>query len=58
MVGAVIMCAERINVGRDVVISHHVTIADSDFHPIGLEERRADAIANAPDSDGPRGPSS
>ena len=31
LVGAIFMCAERIRVGRRVVISYHVTIADSDF---------------------------
>jgi acetyltransferase-like isoleucine patch superfamily enzyme len=51
VVGGVFMCAEQITVGRDVLISYHVTIADSDFHPLALEERRADAIANAPDGD-------
>ncbi len=47
LVGAVFMCAERITVGARVVISYHVTIADSDFHPIDPTDRRLDAIANA-----------
>jgi acetyltransferase-like isoleucine patch superfamily enzyme len=51
LVGPVFMCAERIEIGRRVVISYHVTIADSDFHPPGIEERRRDAIANAPHGD-------
>jgi acetyltransferase-like isoleucine patch superfamily enzyme len=51
LVGPVFMCAERISVGRRVVISYHVTIADSDFHPVDPEERKRDAIANAPQGD-------
>lgn len=51
LVGAVFMCAERITIGKRVVVSYHVTIADSDFHPIDPEARRADAIANAPFGD-------
>ncbi|HYC48356.1 MAG TPA: acyltransferase [Burkholderiales bacterium] len=48
LVGAVLMCADRIHIGRHVVISYHVTIADSDFHPADPVARRLDAIANAP----------
>src|SRR5690349_15925726 len=33
LVGAVFMCAERVTIGRGVVVSYNVTIADSDFHP-------------------------
>lgn len=51
LVGAVFMCAEAITIGRDVVVSYHVTIADSDFHPVDPELRRRDAIANAPGGD-------
>jgi acetyltransferase-like isoleucine patch superfamily enzyme len=51
LVGPIFMCAEHIRVGRRVVISYHVTIADADFHPLDPEERRRDAIANAPGSD-------
>lgn len=51
LVGATFMCAERIVLGRDVVASYHVTIADSDFHPIDPEARRRDAVANAPFGD-------
>jgi acetyltransferase-like isoleucine patch superfamily enzyme len=51
LVGAVFMCAERITVGRRVVISYNVTIADSDFHPVDPELRRQDAIANSPFGD-------
>jgi acetyltransferase-like isoleucine patch superfamily enzyme len=45
------MCAERITVGKRVVISYNVTIADSDFHPIDPVARKRDAMANAPQGD-------
>ncbi len=48
LVGAVLMCAGRITIGRGVVVSYNVTIADSDFHPHDVALRRADAIASAP----------
>ena len=51
LVGATIMCAERIEIGRDVVISYDVTIADCDFHPLDPELRKQDAIANSPFGD-------
>src|SRR5262245_42954659 len=51
LVGPVFMCAERITVGRQVLISYQVTIADSDFHPFDDEERKRDAIANSPFGD-------
>lgn len=51
LVGAIFMCAERISIGKRVVVSYHVTIADSDFHPREAAARRADAIANAPYGD-------
>jgi acetyltransferase-like isoleucine patch superfamily enzyme len=51
LVGAVFMCQEKIAVGREVVISYQVTIADSDFHPRDPEERRRDAVASAPQGD-------
>jgi acetyltransferase-like isoleucine patch superfamily enzyme len=57
LVGAIFMCSERITIGRRVVISYHVTIADSDFHPLDLEARRLDAIANAPGGDRSKRPS-
>ena len=47
LVGPVFMCAQRIAVGRRVVISYHVTIADCDFHPLDPAARRRDALANA-----------
>lgn len=48
LVGPVFMCAKRIAIGKRVVISYQVTIADSDFHPIDPELRKQDAIANSP----------
>lgn len=51
LVGAVFMCAESIRIGRRVVISYHVTIADSDFHPHDPAARMADARANSPQGD-------
>jgi acetyltransferase-like isoleucine patch superfamily enzyme len=39
-----------------VVVSYHVTIADSDFHPLDPAVRRRDAIANAPGGDPSRRP--
>lgn len=51
LVGAVFMCAQHIAIGRRVVVSYNVTIADSDFHPHDPAARRLDAIANRPGSD-------
>ncbi|MDM9379811.1 acyltransferase [Chlorogloeopsis sp. ULAP01] len=51
LVGAVFWCAESITVGRRVLISYNVTIADSDFHPRDPDLRRLDAIAIAPNGD-------
>jgi len=51
LVGAVFMCAEHIQIGRRVIISYNVTIADSDFHPLDPEQRKQDAIASAPGGD-------
>ena len=48
LVGAVFMCAHRIILGRGVVVSYNVTIADSDFHPRDPVQRRLDAIACGP----------
>jgi acetyltransferase-like isoleucine patch superfamily enzyme len=56
LVGPVFMCAGRIQLGRRVVLSYGVTIADSDFHPLDPAERRLDAIANAPFGDRSRRP--
>jgi acetyltransferase-like isoleucine patch superfamily enzyme len=51
LVGAVFMCAERVEIGQNVVVSYGVTIADSDFHPTDPDQRIRDAHANAPQGD-------
>jgi acetyltransferase-like isoleucine patch superfamily enzyme len=51
LVGAIFMCADSIIIGKSVLISYHVTIADADFHPMDPVLRRADAVANAPYGD-------
>jgi len=51
LVGAVFMCAERITLGKRVVVSYNVTLADCDFHPRDPEARLRDARANAPHGD-------
>ena len=51
LVGGVFMCAAHIHVGRRVIISYNVTIADSDFHPIDPALRKLDTIATAPGGD-------
>ncbi|HLD50107.1 MAG TPA: acyltransferase [bacterium] len=51
LVGAILMCAEHIQIGKRVIISYHVTITDCDFHPKDPEQRKQDAIANAPEGD-------
>lgn len=51
LVGAVFMCAGEIRLGRGVLVSYGVTIADSDFHPLDPDARRRDAVANAPGGD-------
>jgi acetyltransferase-like isoleucine patch superfamily enzyme len=56
IVGGIFMCAERITIGRNVIVSYHVTIADSDFHPIDPDLRIQDAIANSPSGDRSRRP--
>lgn len=57
LVGTIFMCAEKIVIGKRVIVSYNVTIADCDFHPREPEERRKDAIANAPEGDRSRRPS-
>jgi acetyltransferase-like isoleucine patch superfamily enzyme len=51
LVGAVFMCAEEIRVGARCVLSYNVTLADCDFHPLDQQQRRQDAVANAPHGD-------
>ena len=47
-VGAQVMCADHITIGRRVIVSYNAVIADSDFHPRDPELRRHDAISGAP----------
>ena len=51
LVGPLIMCGEHIRIGNRVVVSYNVTIADCDFHPRAVEDRRLDAVAIAPGGD-------
>ena len=51
LVGAIFMCAEEVSIGRGVIVSYNVTIADCDFHPHNPDDRKRDAIANAPSGD-------
>jgi acetyltransferase-like isoleucine patch superfamily enzyme len=52
LVGALIMCADRVSIGRSVVASYNVTIVDSDFHPLDPDLRREDTIAMSPSATG------
>ena len=45
---ASLVCSQRISIGNYVFIAGGVTIADSDFHPIGPAARLADTIALSP----------
>jgi hypothetical protein len=56
LAGVVFMCAEAITLGRRVVASYNVTIADCDFHPLDPDLRRRDAISNTPEGDRSRRP--
>jgi acetyltransferase-like isoleucine patch superfamily enzyme len=51
LIGPVFMCAGKISIGARCVLSYNVTIADCDFHPLDVEQRRSDAIANSPQGD-------
>jgi acetyltransferase-like isoleucine patch superfamily enzyme len=51
LVGPMFMCAEQITLGKNVTVSYHVTIADSDFHPTDPVLRIRDAIAITPFGD-------
>lgn len=51
LVGPTFWCAGDITIGRRVVLSYHVVIADGDFHPRDPTLRRNDAIAIAPGGD-------
>lgn len=43
---SMLVCAERIEIGDDVLISWGCTILDSDLHSISAAERRDDTYAN------------
>ena len=51
LVGVVFWCAESITVGKRVIISYNVMIADCDFHPRDPDLRRQDAVAITPQGD-------
>jgi acetyltransferase-like isoleucine patch superfamily enzyme len=48
---ASIVCAQKISIRSRVFIAGGVTIADSDFHPVGAAARVADTIALSPIGD-------
>lgn len=48
LVGPIFWCVDRVTIGKRVVISYNVMIADSDFHPRDPSLRRQDAIAISP----------
>jgi acetyltransferase-like isoleucine patch superfamily enzyme len=51
LVGAVFWCGGEITIGNRVTISYNVILADSDFHPLDPDLRRADAVAVSPGGD-------
>lgn len=51
LAGASIWCAADIRIGRRVLLSYNVIVADCDFHPRDPVARRADAVAIAPSGD-------
>jgi acetyltransferase-like isoleucine patch superfamily enzyme len=51
LAGTLFMCAKSILIGRGVIVSYNVTIADCDFHPRDPDLRKQDAVANAPEGD-------
>ncbi len=57
LAGASFACANRITLGKRVLISGGVTIVDSDFHPIAPMARMADTIAVSPRGDRKHRPS-
>jgi len=46
--GALLMADELIEIGKHVLISWNVGIADSDFHPLDVVKRKQDTYALAP----------
>jgi acetyltransferase-like isoleucine patch superfamily enzyme len=47
LAGAHFMCWAQISVGRRVVMSYHVLLADSDMHPVEPDLRRRETVALA-----------
>jgi acetyltransferase-like isoleucine patch superfamily enzyme len=43
-----ILSEQEVQIGRRVIFSFHVVIADSDFHPLDPAQRILDAIAISP----------
>jgi acetyltransferase-like isoleucine patch superfamily enzyme len=56
LANASLVCTERISIGSHVMIAGGVTIADSDFHPLGPAGRIADTIALSARGDRSRRP--
>jgi acetyltransferase-like isoleucine patch superfamily enzyme len=56
LAGPAFWCAHRIVVGKRVLMSYNVMIADSDFHPKDVDLRREDAEALSPSGDPTRRP--
>jgi acetyltransferase-like isoleucine patch superfamily enzyme len=48
LVGALVLAEQSIEIGDYCLISWNVSIADTDFHPLGVAERKLDAMALAP----------
>lgn len=46
--GLMILSEQEVRIGRRVIFSFHVVIADSDFHPLDPAQRMLDAIAISP----------
>lgn len=53
LVATSLLCAARIEIGADVIVSYQAMIADSDMHDHDPALRRADAVAHAPLREGP-----
>lgn len=53
---AALVCTAAITIGARVLIAGGVTVADSDFHPLGPALRMADTVATSPVGDRARRP--
>ena len=56
LVGPWFWCADQITIGKRVILSHNVIVADADFHPQDPVLRRQDAMAVSPEGDKSRRP--